>query len=146
MATRSNGLRLVAAAISMIACQSLGAHATARSGSQCLPADARSASLMQYVAGLINDRDRDSRILRDSVGLRDVPASSLVLVTDPAICARAAGVFDSLASVKKSGRLLWVVRAGKARYAVQDPKATAGEWATVMILDSEFRLVRVLLM
>jgi hypothetical protein len=114
--------------------------------SQCRPPDEYAEALMINVKDLINPRFPGLAGLRDTVGLGGVDTSSVVLVTDRTTCARAASVLDSLANVRNSGRLVWVVRAGAQRYIVKDPDVTAGEWGTSWIFDSHFNYVAVILM
>ena len=114
--------------------------------SQCRPPDEYAEALILNVKDLINTRLPGLAGLRDSVGLGGVDTSSVVLVTDRVTCAKAASVFDSLANVRDSGRLVWVVRVGTQRYVVKDPDWTAGEWWTTWIFDARFNFLVVLLM
>ncbi len=114
----------------------------AAASSQCLGADSVSANLISYITDLINTTNVQLAALRDSVGLTGVSPSSLVLVADKNICAKAAAALDNLANVQSSGRLVYVVQAGNSRYVVEDPNGTAGEHLMAWIYDSRFRLVQ----
>jgi hypothetical protein len=113
--------------------------------SQCLPADGRAAGLIAIFKNIIKSTDARDIALRDDVGLTGVDTSGIAVVTDTAICARAAAAIDQLANGKNSGRLVYVLRAGSSHFIVEDPHATAGEYVSVAVFDSQFKLVRMLL-
>jgi hypothetical protein len=113
--------------------------------SQCLPADGTAAGLIGVIKNIIKSTNAHGIALRDDVGLTGVDTSDIAVVTDAAICARAAAAIDELAKVKASGRLVYVLRAGPNRFIVEDPRAKAGEYVSVEVFDSRFKLVKVLL-
>lgn len=114
-------------------------------GSQCIAADSNSTYAINVLKNIIQSTKPGTDSLRDAIGLTGVDPAGLTVVTASNTCKSAAAAIDQLASVSNSGRKVYVIQAGRLRYAVVDPVSTAGEWGTLVILDSHFHLVRILL-
>jgi len=76
---------------------------------------------------------------RAELGL--VPTTPITTVTDAALCARVAAALDAgeRRGRVNAGQPIWVRQVGPY-LAMTDAVPTAGEWATLWFLDSEFRV------
>lgn len=114
-------------------------------GSQCLGRDDHSTAMVGWIRNLIKGTNIHVDSLRDRIGFRGIDTSSVTVVTDSKTCAAAAAAIDSLAHMSASGRLVYVVKVGKDRLVVQDPRDKTGEWLRAWVFDSHFNLVTALL-
>ena len=111
----------------------------------CRVADATSAALVAYVQQLLSSPAPGTVTLRQRLGLTNVHASDVALVTTAADCARAGTSLDQSAGVPASGRRVYLIKAGSTRYFAQDPNATAGEYLPLFVMDGEFVILVALL-
>lgn len=110
--------------------------------SQCIAADTTSTFLISTIRELITGGKSASRdSLRNRLGLSGIDTTSVTLVTSSHTCASAASAVDQLANVSSSGRLVYVIQAGKQRFVVADPNDHTGEYHRSFVFDSHFSLV-----
>jgi hypothetical protein len=86
--------------------------------------------------------DSMSGLLIGLMGLPTVPASEIVAVTDPKICAAAREAYNSALppAQRDPNRSLYVIRVGRV-YSVDDPALRIGEFGLAMTLDERFEVI-----
>ena len=83
----------------------------------------------------------DSALAQSRAELGLLSTTSITSVTDTALCARIVAALDGeeRRGRANAGKPVWVRQVGPY-FAVADAIATAGEWATLWILDPDFRV------
>src|ERR1700737_3874423 len=103
--------------------------ATARAGTTGVPPitgtgapkDARSDRLIANFKAFVGKTDMGGTVEKTTMGLATVTPSQVVLVTDTAICTKAAAAFDTKQLEKRSSYTLYVVTLGSS-YGVEDTR------------------------
>jgi hypothetical protein len=134
-------------AVLVLALSCLRGAGTARAQQwPCQPADSNSANLVQFVTYLVASRDPGMDSMRVELGLTGVTPSSVSPVSDGRVCSAAAAALDVLAGTPRSGRKVFVVKAGSARYVVQaaEPGSTTAREGA-FVFDERFVFIRALL-
>jgi hypothetical protein len=108
----------------------------------CLPASAWAAySLRDYMIRLVTATDTELVATRILYQLPVVAATEVIVDSSSAICNRAGAAYHSAVAVEgtpPTSRTLAVVRVGKTRFVVLDPKQMAGEFEIHVIFDSKW--------
>jgi len=111
--------------------------------SACRAPDKYSSNLKGGLEAAMSSSHPFSDILLKSRGVVRVAASQVALVTDTAICRRAAAAFGTVVNASSPDRQVHAVRAG-IRYAVIDPDFEPGfGWRTGVTFDSSFTQVHI---
>jgi hypothetical protein len=113
--------------------------------SPCLPNDSGATTLVRYVTRIVSSTDSAVAALRASLGLNNVNASQVTVITSGTTCTQARQAVDSLANTPNSSRRMYVVKAGSKRFFVRDPYATAGEWTPALLFDNKWAFIKSLL-
>lgn len=111
----------------------------------CRVADSTSVRVIDYVQKLLGSTEPADVALRRALGLTNVSATQVSLVTTAKECTKAGGALKQAAGVSSSGRSVYLVRAGTKRLFVYDPDSDAGEYRPLYVLDAKFVLLRALL-
>ncbi len=104
----------------------------------CGPSDARSDRLIANFKAFVAKTDMGGTIEKTTMGLSTVTPSQVVLVTDKAICTRAAAAFDSRQLQKRSSYTLYVVTLGSS-YGVEDTRVLQAGFETAEVFDSHWK-------
>ena len=135
--------RLETVLMVMIATSAAGGATRARvAGGTCAPADERSARLIAHFKAFVGKTDLGGTIEKKTAGLSDVTPAQVHLVTDNAICSKAAVAFEKNLLQKRSSYSLYVVSLGSS-YAVEDTKMLQPGWETADVFDSNWKYVEV---
>jgi hypothetical protein len=135
--------QLEAALLVMLAATAAGGatHARAVTGT-CAPRDERSDRLVANFKAFVGKNDMAGTIMKKTDGVAGVTPSQVALVTDNAICTKAAIAFDKKQLKKRSNYTLYVVRLGSS-YAVEDTVMLQKGFETADIYDSNWTLLDV---
>lgn len=107
--------------------------------SQCIGSDTTSMLLISTVRELITGgKSVSADSLRNRLGLAGIDTTAVTLVTKSSTCASAAAAIDQLAHVSSSGRLVYVIQAGKQRFVLADPNDRARR---NFVFDTHFSLI-----
>lgn len=117
--------------------------ARAVSGS-CAPRDVRSDRLIAHFKAFVGKNDMGGTIEKTTMGVKDVTPAQVTLVTDKAICTKAAAAFDKQMTpeLKRPAYALYVVTLGTS-YAVEDTKMLQAGFETADIFDSNWKYIGV---
>lgn len=118
-----------------------GMRARRVSGS-CAPRDARSDRLIAHFKAFVGKTDMGGTIEKKTMGVGTVTPAQVALVTDNAICARAAVAFEKTLLEKRSSYTLYVVTLGSS-YAVEDTKMLQAGFETANVFDSNWKYIGV---
>jgi hypothetical protein len=120
-------------------------------GGTCGPKDAQSDRLVAYFKNFVGKTDMGGKVEKSTFGLTTVTPSQVVLVTDNAICAKAATAFVEKQLEKHSSYTLYVVTLGSSyaveeakkfnEYGIEDKKMTKAGWETSDVFDSNWNFV-----
>ncbi|HEY2431031.1 MAG TPA: hypothetical protein VGI12_00045 [Vicinamibacterales bacterium] len=113
--------------------------ASAVTGS-CAPKDARSDRLIAELKAFVGKTDMGGTVEKTTMGLASVTPSQVVLVSDKAICTKAAAAFDAKQLEKRSSYTLYVVTLGSS-YGVEDTKMMQAGFETADIYDSQWKYI-----
>lgn len=105
---------------------------------RCASRDVRSDRLVAHFKTFVGKTDMGGTIEKTTIGLKDVTPSEVVLVTDNAICARAAVAFNAKQLQKRSSYTLYVIRLGSS-YGVEDTVELQPGWETADVFDSNWK-------
>jgi hypothetical protein len=108
----------------------------------CAPKDARSDRLAANFKAFVGKTDMGGTVEKTTIGLATVTPSQVVLVTDKAICTKAAAAFDTAQLEKKSSYTLYVVTLGSS-YGVEDTRMLQAGFETAYVFDSHWKYVGV---
>ena len=108
----------------------------------CAPKDERSDRLIVNFKAFVSKNDMAGTIMKKTDGLAGVTPSQVALVTDNAICAKAAIAFDKKQLKKRSNYTLYVVSLGSS-YAVEDTVMLQRGFETADIYDGKWTLIDV---
>lgn len=155
IASRRLGTTLLLTALLTIGA---GAAAPGRSdaratGGSCGPKDAQSDRLVAYFKAFVGKTDLGGTVEKNTFGLTTVIPSQVVLVTDNALCAKAAAAFVKKQLEKHSSYTLYVVTLGSSyaveeakklnEYGIEDKKMTKAGWEVAEVYDSHWNYVGV---
>ncbi len=115
-----------------------------QSTSSCGADSDMQAQVLGVTQDILADTSSRNVELLASVGLSNMPPDSSSLVTDSHICARAAQRMNWLAGEHRKDRPVYVVRVGQI-WAVHDPTFHAGEYSPLVLFDSHWKLLKILL-
>jgi hypothetical protein len=111
-------------------------------GSACLAADETTQGIIKKLSRLM-DADAGSVALdRALYGLPRVDPSTITVVTDKTICAKAERAYTAAlksTTSTPSGKV-YVIKVGTV-YVVQDPQRKGGEYVIEIVMDSQFRVI-----
>jgi len=127
-------------------------HAHAVTGT-CAANDVRSGRLIAHFKEFVGKTDMGGTVMKNTYGVKDVTPAQVALVTDNAICSKAAAAYDrqlddyakkiGQPSVqKRSAYSLYVVTLGTS-YAVEDTKSLQPGFETADIYDRNWKYVGV---
>src|SRR4051812_23268875 len=118
-------------------------HARAVSGT-CAPKDVRSERLIAHFKAFVGKNDMGGTIEKTTMGVKDVTPAQVSLVTDKAICTKAAAAFDKkvIPELKRPSYALYVVTLGSS-FAVEDTVMLQAGFETADIFDSNWKYVGV---
>jgi hypothetical protein len=108
----------------------------------CAPKDVRSDRLVANFKAFVGKKDMGGTIEKTTMGLRDVAPSQVGLVTDKAICTKAAAAFDTKQLQKRTGYALYVVTLGSS-YGVEDTQMLQAGFETAYVFDSTWKYLGV---
>jgi hypothetical protein len=143
--------QLEAALLIMIAATAVGSatHTRAATGA-CAPKDVMSDRLIAHFKGFVGEKGMGGTILKKELGLESVTPSQVTLVTDNAICSKAAAAYDKHLDIftkngqqsvqKRSSYSLHVVTLGSA-YAVEDTKSLQPGYETADVFDKDWKFI-----
>jgi hypothetical protein len=135
--------RLGTALLIMIAASVTGGAARARAVSgSCAPKDARSDRLIAHFKAFVGKTDMGGTIEKKTMGVETVTPSQVALVTDNAVCTKAAVAFDKTQLQKRSSYTLYVVTLGSS-YGVEETKMLQAGFETADVFDSNWKYIGV---
>lgn len=108
----------------------------------CAPRDARSDRLVANFKAFVGKTDMGGTVEKTTMGLATVTPSQVVLVTDNAICTKAAAAFDAKQLEKRSSYTLYVVTLGSS-YGVEDTRMLQAGFETADVFDSNWKYIGV---
>jgi hypothetical protein len=108
----------------------------------CAPKDDRSDRLIANFKAFVGKTDMGGTVEKTTMGLRNVTPSQVVLVTDKAVCARAAAAFETKQLQKRAVYTLYVVSLGSS-YAVEDVKMLQPGFETADVFDGNWKYIGV---
>jgi hypothetical protein len=108
----------------------------------CAQKDARSDRLIANLKAFVGKSDVGGTIEKTTMGLKDVTPAQVALVTDKAICTKAAAAFDMKQLKKRSNYSLYVVTLGSS-YGVEDTEMLQAGFETADIYDSNWKYIGV---
>jgi hypothetical protein len=108
----------------------------------CAPKDARSDRLIANFKAFVGKTDLGGTVEKTTMGLANVTPSQVALVTDRAICTKAAAAFDTKQLQKHSSYTLYVVTLGSS-YGVEDTKMLQAGFETADVYDSNWKYIGV---
>ena len=127
----------------MLAATAAGGAMRARNVSgKCAPRDARSDRLIAHFKAFVGKTDMGGTIEKKTMGVETVTPAQVALVTDNAICARAAVAFEKHLLEKRSSYTLYVITLGSS-YAVEDTKMLQAGFETADVFDSNWKYIGV---
>lgn len=115
--------------------------ATAASGA-CAQKDEKSDRIIARFKAFVGKNDMGGTIEKTTMGVKDVTPAQVALVTDKAICAKAAAAFDTRQLEKRSSYTLYVLTLGSS-YAVEDTKVLQAGYEVAYIFDSNWKYIGV---
>lgn len=104
----------------------------------CAPKDARSDRLIAEFKAFVGKTDLGGTVEKTTLGLATVTPSQVLLVTDNAICSKAAAAFDPFALERRSRYTLYVVTLGSS-YAVEDTWVSQVGFETADVFDGNWK-------
>jgi hypothetical protein len=108
----------------------------------CAPKDVRSDRLIENFKTFVGKTDMGGTVEKTTMGLANVTPSQVALVTDKAICAKAAAAFDTKQLQKRSSYTLYVVKLGSS-YGVEDTRMLQAGFETADVYDSNWKYIGV---
>jgi hypothetical protein len=111
-------------------------------GGTCAQKDERSDRLIANFKAFVGKTDMGGTVEKTTLGLRDVTPSQVSLVTDNAVCAKAAAAFNTTQLQKRSKYTLYVVALGSS-YAVEDTKMLQAGFETADVFDRTWKYIGV---
>src|SRR5256885_8384031 len=95
----------------------------------CASKDERSERLIANFKAFVAKTDMGGTVEKTTMGLAKVTPSQVALVTDKALCTKAAAAFDTKQLERRSAYTLYVVTLGSS-YAVEDTKMLQAGFGT----------------
>jgi hypothetical protein len=108
----------------------------------CAPKDVRSDRLIENFKTFVGKTDMGGTVEKTTMGLANVTPSQVALVTDKAICTKAAAAFDTRQLQKRSSYTLYVVKLGSS-YGVEDTRMLQAGFETADVYDSNWKYIGV---
>jgi hypothetical protein len=108
----------------------------------CAPKDERSDRLVAHFKAFVGKTDMGGKVEKTTMGLANVTPSQVVLVTDKAICTKAAAAFNATRLEKRSSYTLYVVTLGSS-YGVEDIIMPQAGFETAYVFDSAWKYIGV---
>lgn len=108
----------------------------------CAPRDVRSDRLVENFKAFVGKTDMGGTVEKTTMGLAKVTPSQVALVTDKAVCAKAAAAFDAKQLQKHSSYTLYVVTLGSS-YGVEDTRMLQAGFETADVYDSNWKYIGV---
>jgi len=119
----------------------------------CAPKDAQSDRLIAELKSFVGQTGMGGVVEKTTMGVKDVTPAQVALVTDKAICSKAAAAYDSQLDAiakkigkqsvqKRSSYSLYVVTLGSS-YAVEDTKSLQAGFETADIYDRNWKYIGV---
>jgi hypothetical protein len=108
----------------------------------CARKDERSDRLIANFKAFVGKTDMGGTVEKTTMGLRDVTPSQVRLVTDNAVCTKAAAAFNTTLLQKRSKYALYVVNLGSS-YAVEDTKMLQAGFETADVFDRTWKYIGV---
>ncbi|MDB4911224.1 MAG: hypothetical protein JWO39_2047 [Gemmatimonadetes bacterium] len=135
--------RFETALLIMIAATATGGatHARAISGT-CAPKDERSERLLANFKAFVGKTDMGGTIEKTTMGVASVTPSEVVLVTDKALCTKAAAAINKEKLEKHSSYTLYVVTLGSS-YGVEDTKVPQAGFEVAYVFDKNWKYIGV---
>jgi hypothetical protein len=108
----------------------------------CAPKDERSERLIANFKAFVAKSDMGGTVEKTTMGLQSVTPSQVVLVTDKAICEKAAAAYVKKELEKHSSYTLYVVTLGSS-YGVEDTHSLQPGFETASIFDRNWNYIGV---
>ncbi|HEY8794998.1 MAG TPA: hypothetical protein VIM15_08615 [Gemmatimonadaceae bacterium] len=141
--TKSMLRPLETALLFMIAATTTGSAMGARAVSgTCAPRDARSDRLIANFKAFVGKTDMGGTVEKTTMGVANVTPSQVALVTDKAVCTKAAAAFDTKQLQKRSSYALYVVTLGSS-YGVEDTRMLQAGFETADVFDGNWKYIGV---
>ncbi|HEY2895651.1 MAG TPA: hypothetical protein VGJ12_00830 [Gemmatimonadaceae bacterium] len=102
----------------------------------------RSDRLIANFKAFVGKSDMGGTIEKTTMGLKDVTPSQVTLVSDKAICTKAAAAFDTKQLKKRSSYSLYVITLGSS-YGVEDTEMLQAGFETADVYDSNWKYIGV---
>jgi hypothetical protein len=135
--------QLETALLVIVAASTAGAAMPSRAVTgTCAAKDARSERLIANFKAFVGKSDMGGTIEKTTMGLKDVTPAQVALISDKAICTKAAAAFDTKQLKKRSSYALYVVTLGSS-YGVEDTETLQAGFETAEIFDSNWKYVGV---
>ena len=108
----------------------------------CAPRDARSDRLIANFKAFVGKTDMGGTIEKKTMGVDAVTPAQVALVTDDAICAKAAVAYDAKQLEKRASYTLYVVTLGSS-YGVEDTRMLQKGFETAYVFDHNWKYIGV---
>lgn len=126
------------ASLALVLVLQLSGRALHAQTSKCLPADSLSAALIADLKRIVSATDAWTVQGRDNIfHIPVVPPSSITLVTDSKVCAKASAAYGTLPGTTVTPNV-YVIALGNAGYAVQVPDQPGEHYGTQKIFDRKW--------
>ena len=135
-------IRPVMMALVVVATIAVGRANAAGITGACASKDERSDRLIAELKAFVGKTDLGGMVEKTTMGLKDVTPSQVSLITDKALCSKAATAFDKQLLEKRSSYTLYVVSLGSS-YAVEDTKMLQPGWETADVYDGNWKYIGV---
>jgi hypothetical protein len=135
-------LRLLKTALLMMlaATATAGAMGAQTITGNCAPKDTTSARLIAKFNSIVTSKTLAGQVYRSQFGLEHVTPSQIALVTDKAICTRAAIAVDAQQKLKRTSYTLYVLTLGTS-YGVLDNTIVDSRYTVADVFDRNWKYV-----
>jgi len=110
----------------------------------CRPADATTSAVIAGLRRIVSNNDTSVVATRTQMQLPTVPISSVVLVTDNAICSKVAQAYNAALPSRtppiSPSSSVYVVQVGSV-YVVHDSAQVSGEWTFSMTVSNKYKVL-----
>ena len=142
MPRRIESMLLLTVLFMLNAAATAGATGARAISGSCAPKDERSERLIANFKAFVAKSDMGGTVEKTTMGLQSVTPSQVVLVTDKAICEKAAAAYVKKELEKHSSYTLYVVTLGSS-YGVEDTHSLQPGFETASIFDRNWNYVGV---
>lgn len=104
--------------------------------------DSTGTMLVQAITHMASGSDANSRRTRQRLGVPQLAAGDIALVTDEQTCRKAVTARNATQGVSTTGRRVYLVKVGRTRFAVldpaDDPTTATSTWKMVWFYDTKW--------